>query len=150
MEWLAHNTVAAVIERDGNFLMVEETASDGRPVINQPAGHLEAGESLIQAVIRETREETAWRFTPEGLVGIYRWQVPPDGTTYLRFCFHGRCHDQDPDQALDRDILRTLWLSREQLAAGDPGRLRSPMVLRCIDDFLAGPGYPLSLLHDLV
>jgi len=149
MEWLAHSTVAAVIEHDGRYLMVEEMTRGGLQVFNQPAGHLEEGESLIQAVMRETREETAWRFEPEGLVGIYRWQVPPDGATYLRFCFHGRCHAHDPDQALDQGILRALWLTREALASGDPMRLRSPMVLRCIDDYLAGPNYPLSLLHDL-
>lgn len=145
---MAHTTVAALIERDGRYLLVEEMTRNGLQVINQPAGHLEAGESLVEAVMRETLEETAWQFTPEGLVGIYRWQVPPDGATYIRFCFHGRCHDHRPELPLDNGILRTLWLSREELAA-DPMRLRSPMVLRCIDDYRAGARHPLSLLHDL-
>ncbi len=148
MEWSAHTTVAALVERDGHYLMVEETTRAGLHVFNQPAGHLEPGESLLQAVIRETREETAWGFTPEGLVGIYRWQVPPDGPTYLRFCFYGHCQDHRPSQPLDDGILRALWLTREELTAA-PLRLRSPMVLRCIDDYLAGARHPLTLLHDL-
>lgn len=148
MEWMAHTTVAALVERNGRYLMVEETTRNGLQVFNQPAGHLEPGESLIEAVQRETREETGWGFTAEGLVGIYRWQVPPDGATYLRFCFYGHCHDHHPEQPLDTGILQALWLSRQELAA-DPMRLRSPMVLRCIDDYLAGSRHALSLLHDL-
>lgn len=128
--------------------MVEELDRDGRLVINQPAGHLEEAESLLEAVIRETREETGWGFTPQSLVGIYRWQVPPAETTYLRFCFHGNCHDHRPEQPLDEGILRTAWLSREELAARAQ-QLRSPMVLRCIDDYLGGAHYPLELINDL-
>ena len=87
MSWAPHTTVAALIERDGRFLMVEESPDGGPTVFNQPAGHLEPGESLTQAVIRETREETGWGFIPHALIGIYRWQVPENGRTYLRFCF---------------------------------------------------------------
>lgn len=148
MIWTPHTTVASVIERSGRFLMVEELDRDGRNVFNQPAGHLEEAESLLQAVVRETREETGWGFTPQTLVGVYRWQVPPAETTYLRFCFHGSCHDHQPEQPLDDGILRAVWLSRDELAA-QPQRLRSPMVLRCIDDYLAGCRYPLELINDL-
>ena len=147
MRWSPRVTVAAVIQRGERFLMVEE-APDGRAVINQPAGHLEEGETLLDAVIRETREETAWGFLPKGLVGIYRWQVPTNGNTYLRFCFHGNCVDHQPEQALDSDILRIHWLTRQSLES-QPERLRSPMVLRCIDHYLAGSSHPLDMLHEL-
>jgi 8-oxo-dGTP pyrophosphatase MutT (NUDIX family) len=147
MIWKPHATVAAVIERDGLFLMVEES-SDGEIVYNQPAGHLDPNESLIQAAIRETREETAWRFQPEAIVGIYRWLHEPTDRTYLRVCFSGDCDDHHADQALDDGILRAVWLSREELLA-QPDKLRSPMVMRCIDDYLAGKRYPLELLQDL-
>jgi len=128
--------------------MVEELDRDGNLVLNQPAGHLEEAESLADAVIRETREETAWGFLPEYLVGVYRWQVPPAGNTYLRFCFYGSCHDHQPDLPLDEGIQRAIWLSRDELTA-NRSRLRSPLVLRCIDDYLAGCRYPLELLNDL-
>ena len=125
--------------------MVEEEA-DGQTVINQPAGHLESGESLVAATIRETLEETAWRLTPTALTGIYRWRHPDKGITFLRFCFTGEVDGHDPGRALDDGILGTHWLSREELAAR---QLRSPMVLRCVDDYLAGRRYPLELCRDL-
>jgi 8-oxo-dGTP pyrophosphatase MutT (NUDIX family) len=146
MSWNPHVTVAAVIERNGRFLIVEEV-SNGQLVYNQPAGHLDEGESLITAAVRETLEETAWSFTPDALVGIYRWRNPGSNNTYLRVCFTGQCTTHDPNQTLDEGIVRALWLSRAELCAS--GRLRSPMVLRCIDDYLAGSRYPLSLLSDL-
>ncbi len=148
MIWTPHTTVASVIEDDGRFLMVEELSSQGDTVFNQPAGHLEEGESLLQAVIRETREETAWGFDPVSLVGVYRWQVPPNEATYLRFCFAGSCHDHRPEQPLDDGIVRAVWMTREELIAAED-RLRSPMVLRCIDDYLAGHRYPLKLINEL-
>ncbi|WP_018952426.1 NUDIX hydrolase [Thioalkalivibrio sulfidiphilus] len=144
--WTPRATVAAVVERDGRFLMVEEQV-DGGLRLNQPAGHLEDGESLLQAVIRETLEETAWHFRPEALVGIYRWRHP-GGETFLRFAFAGAVHDQDGTRTLDPDILRTLWLDRDTLVT-ERARLRSPLVLRCVDDYLAGRRYPLALLQDL-
>lgn len=125
--------------------MVEEEA-DGQTVINQPAGHLEAGESLLDAAIRETLEETAWRFAPSALTGVYRWQHPDKDITFLRFCFTGEVSDHDPARTLDDGILRALWLSREELATRN---LRSPMVLRCVDDYLAGKRYPLDVCQDL-
>jgi 8-oxo-dGTP pyrophosphatase MutT (NUDIX family) len=141
-------TVAAVVEQDGRFLVVEERAQTGELVINQPAGHVEHGESLLDAVIRETYEETAWRFTPEYLVGIYLWRHPEGQLSYLRFCFTGSVSDHVPDSPLDEGIERTLWLSRGELQA-DRRRLRSPLVLSVIDDYLAGERHPLSLLKTL-
>jgi len=147
MIWKPHATVAAVIEREGRFLMVEED-SEGAIVYNQPAGHLDPHESLIEAAIRETREETAWGFQPEAIVGIYRWLHEPTERTYLRVCFTGQCHDHRPEQALDDGILQALWLSRDELLARED-KLRSPLVMRCIDDYLAGHRYPLQILNDL-
>ncbi len=147
MNWSPHVTVAAIVERQGRFLMVEEHTGDGIR-LNQPAGHLEAGESLLQAVIRETREETAQDFRPRHLVGVYRWQVPPDGVTYLRFCFAGDSGGEIPSQAVDPEIIAVHWLSLEQLRARH-AELRSPLVLRCVDDWYAGKRHPLELLRDL-
>jgi 8-oxo-dGTP pyrophosphatase MutT (NUDIX family) len=136
-------TVAAIVERDGRFLLVEE-AVDGARVWNQPAGHLDPDESLASAVIRETREETGYRFVPECLVGIYLWRRP-DGPAFLRHAFAGRTVGE-PSSELDAGIVGVHWRSREELAA--PGApLRSPLVLRCVDDWLAGRRYPLDLLH---
>jgi 8-oxo-dGTP pyrophosphatase MutT (NUDIX family) len=136
-----------VVERDGRFLMVEEEV-DGAVVYNQPAGHLDDGESLLAAVARETREETGWQFEPQWLVGLYRWRSPAAGTTFLRVCFAGHCLHHDATRPLDEGILAAPWLSREELLR-EPARLRSPMVLRCIDDYLAQRRYPLDLLVDL-
>lgn len=146
MSWSPHVTVAAIIERQGRFLLVEERTGDGIR-FNQPAGHLEAGESLAEAAVRETREETGHRFRPQQLVGVYRWQVPPDGVTFLRFCFAGDTEGEIPGQRLDPEIVGTHWLSREQLEARR-AQLRSPLVLRCIDDWLAGQRHPLELLRE--
>jgi 8-oxo-dGTP pyrophosphatase MutT (NUDIX family) len=136
MRWNPEVTVAAIVEQDGRFLMVEERI-DGRLVLNQPAGHLEDRESLIEAVIRETREETAWRFRPEALVGTYLWRNPANERTYMRFAFCGRVDGHQPKQPLDIGIVRAVWMTHDQLLA-QPARLRSPMVLRCVDDFLRG------------
>ncbi|MFO1407470.1 MAG: NUDIX hydrolase [Steroidobacteraceae bacterium] len=148
MVWKPDVTVAAVAERDGRFLFVEERAG-GRIVLNQPAGHLEDGETLIDAVVRETLEETAWTFEPTGIVGLYLWKRGPGGRTFLRVAFRGVLVAHDPARPLDRAILRTRWLNRTQLAA--PGqRLRSPLVLTCVDHWLAGADHPLSLLNHLI
>jgi len=135
-------TVAAVVQREGRFLLVEERIS-GRLVINQPAGHLEDGETLETAVIRETREETAWRFTPRALVGTYLWRNPDNGRSFLRFTFCGDADDHRPRQPLDQGIVRALWLAEAELRA-QQARHRSPLVLRCIEDFLAGHRHPLD------
>jgi 8-oxo-dGTP pyrophosphatase MutT (NUDIX family) len=147
MAWHPEVTVAAVVERDGRFLMVEERAA-GRLVLNQPAGHLEDRETLLDAVIRETREETAWRLAPEALVGIYLWRNPDNGRTFLRFAFCGSVDDHRPDQKLDTGIVRAPWMSHDQLLA-QPGRLRSPLVLRCLDDYLRGIRRPLDSVASL-
>ena len=142
MGWNPEVTVAAIVEIDGRFLMVEERIA-GRLVLNQPAGHLENGESLLEAVVRETREETAWRFRPEALVGTYLWRNPDDGRSFLRFAFCGVVDDHLAQQPLDKGILRTLWITHEQLLA-QSSRLRSPLVLRCLQDFLLGKRQPLD------
>ena len=136
-------TVAAVIEHDGRFLMVEEETADGIR-LNQPAGHLEAGESLVDAAVREVLEETACRFTPQALVGVYLWRRD-DVVTYLRLAFCGSVSPPIPGRALDDGILRAPWLSADELRAS-AGRHRSPLVLRCVDDYLRGQRAPLELL----
>ena len=140
--WKPAATVAAVVERDGRFLFVEEMI-DGRRVLNQPAGHLEPHESLIEACRREVLEETAHRFAPTALVGIYRWVYAPRNVTFLRFCFRGRIEGTE-DQALDRQIIGLHWLTREELAARHADH-RSPLVQRCVDDFVAGRAFPLEV-----
>jgi 8-oxo-dGTP pyrophosphatase MutT (NUDIX family) len=135
-------TVAAVAEQDGRFLIVEERVS-GRLVLNQPAGHLEDSETLLEAAVREAREETAWRFRPEAMVGTYLWRNPANGRSYLRFAFCGSVDDHQPQQALDTGIVRAIWLTHEQLRA-QPQRLRSPLVLRCLEDYLLGKRQPLD------
>jgi len=142
MPWNPEVTVAAVVQREGRFLLVEERIS-GRLVFNQPAGHLEEGETLEAAVIRETREETAWRFTPRALVGTYLWRNEENGRSFLRFAFCGDADDHRPRQPLDQGIVRAAWLTDTELRA-QQARLRSPLVLRCIDDFLAGNRHPLE------
>ena len=148
MVWKPDVTVAAVAERDGKFLFVEERAG-GRVVVNQPAGHLEDGETFLQAVVRETLEETAWRFEPTTIVGVYVWRPEHLSRTFLRVAFAGELHSHDPSRPLDHGILRTRWLTREQLS-GPHVRLRSPLVTQCLDDYLAGARYPLTLINHLV
>lgn len=148
MVWKPHVTVAAVIrDAGGRFLLVEETV-DGRVVLNQPAGHLEPGESLQEAVRRETLEETGWRFEPEGVVGVYRWEKPDGEATFLRVTFHGRATGRTAGGPLDADIRRVLWLSEAEIRDSQ-ARLRSPMVWRCVEDFLAGRHHPLNLLREV-
>lgn len=146
MIWTPHVTVAAVAERDGRFLLVEEL-SNGATVVNQPAGHLEDGESLLAAVIRETLEETAWHFEPDALLGIYRWRNARNGVTYIRFAFTGKLLAHEPARPLDRGITQTLWLTADEICAAR-ARHRSPQVQRCLDDYLAGRRFPLSCLLD--
>lgn len=141
-------TVAAIVEREGRFLLVEERVASSL-VFNQPAGHVERGEQLVTAVIRETLEETAWNFQPEALVGVYFWDVPQRQRSFMRFAFTGRVTGHDPTRRLDRGIQRALWLSHEQILERR-SRLRSPMVLRCIEDYLRGQRYPLALVREFV
>jgi 8-oxo-dGTP pyrophosphatase MutT (NUDIX family) len=143
MIWKPHATVAAIVEKDGRYLMVEEDV-EGEIVYNQPAGHLEPGENLVDAVIRETREETAWLFEPEAIVGITLWQQPGTERTFLRFAFCGQCSDHRENQPLDDGILKAAWMSKDELLQSK--KLRSPMVMKNIDDYAAGIRYPLDLL----
>lgn len=136
-------TVAAIAEADGRFLFVQERVAR-RVVLNQPAGHVEPGESLLEAVVRETREETGRTFTPQSVTGIYQWQGPA-GRMILRVAFAGQVDEQLPGALLDRAIIRTLWLDRGQLAARLPAH-RSPLVPLCVDDYLRGARYPLEML----
>jgi len=144
MVWKPNVTVAAVIERDGKFLLVEEETKHGVR-FNQPAGHLEADESLLAAVVRETLEEAAYHFTPTHLLGIYRWHAEESDTTYLRFAFTGDITGHEAQRPLDTGIIRAVWMSPEEIRATQ-ARHRSPLILRCIEDFLAGRRYPLELL----
>jgi 8-oxo-dGTP pyrophosphatase MutT (NUDIX family) len=139
--WKPSVTVAAVIERDGRFLFVEELI-DGKRVINQPAGHLDPGESLVTACAREVLEETAHRFEPTGLIGVYRWYYEPKDVTFLRFCFSGNVLGK-MDRALDKEIIALHWLTLDELKAS--AARRSPLVLKCVEDYIAGRSYPLDL-----
>jgi 8-oxo-dGTP pyrophosphatase MutT (NUDIX family) len=146
MVWKPDVTVAAVVERDGRFLLVEERTERGL-LFNQPAGHLEADESIVAAVVRETLEETAWEFVPEHLIGVYRWRPSGNKVTYVRFAFSGRLGAHHADRALDTGIVRAVWLSPDEIRAGRD-RHRSPLVARCMEDYLAGIRAPLDLLVD--
>jgi len=182
--WKPNVTVAAMIERDGRFLLVEEETDEGIR-INQPAGHLDEGESLVAACARETLEETAWHFTPKALVGIYQWRRPAgdrlaagpsqgeagqdcdpersegerpsplaqgrgmggrSSITYLRFAFCGELGGHEDLRILDQGILRALWLTPDEMAAARQ-RHRSPLVMQCVTDYLAGRRYPLELIR---
>ena len=143
--WKPNVTVAALIERDGRFLLVEEETADGLR-LNQPAGHIDAGESLVAACAREALEETAWHFQPETLVGIYQWPKPDSDITYLRFAFSGLLGNHEPGRVLDTGILRAVWMTPAEIAASRD-RHRSPLLLQCVEDFLAGRRWPLDLIR---
>ncbi len=142
--WKPRATVAAICERDGKFLLVRESVN-GDIVYNQPAGHLDPDETLMQAVVRETLEETRYRFKPTALQGIYRFKPNPDANkTYIRFLFRGEVGERI-EGPLDQGIIAAEWLSYEEVCACRDQH-RSPMVLQCIDDFCNGPGYPLDVI----
>ncbi len=147
--WKPSVTVAAIIERDGRYLLVEEHTPEGLR-LNNPAGHLDPGEDPIAGCAREALEETTHPFTPTALVGVYlsRFQRPATGEdiTYLRFAFCGTLGNALPDRTLDAGIVRTVWLTPDEVRAS-ADRHRSPLVLRCIEDHLAGRRYPLDLIH---
>ena len=148
--WKPNVTVAAVIERDGLFLLVEEHTAEGLR-LNNPAGHLDPGESLLDGVVRETLEETTYRFTPTALLGVYlsRFQrkgsgdQPDEDVTYLRFAYSGDLGEVVAGRSLDTGIVRTLWMTPQEIRASVE-RHRSPLLLRCMEDHLAGQRYPLS------
>jgi 8-oxo-dGTP pyrophosphatase MutT (NUDIX family) len=143
--WKPNVTVAALIEREGRFLLVEEETEDGIR-FNQPAGHLDKGESLVAACAREVLEETAWSFRPTALVGIYQWPRPTGDITYLRFAFAGELGDHESDRVLDSGILRAVWMTPDEIRA-TVARHRSPLILHCVSDYLAGRRFPLDLLR---
>ncbi len=140
-------TVAAIIEQNGKFLLVEETTERGNR-FNQPAGHLEDNESLMQAVVRETLEESAYDFTPTALLGIYHWKHPHNETTYLRFAFIGKAGTHYSDQELDAGIIRAVWMTADEIREKS-ALMRSPQVLTCIEDYLSGKRYPLEVITNL-
>jgi len=143
--WKPNVTVAAIVEHGGRYLLVEEASPLG-PVLNNPAGHLDRGETLLQAAVREVLEETARAFTPTHLVGVYLAPSASGDVTYLRFAFAGKVGEPEPGRALDAGILRTLWLTPEEIEA-ERSRHRSPLLMRCIADHRAGRRYPLELLR---
>lgn len=143
--WRPDATVATIVERDGRFLFVEERVR-GRLVLNQPAGHLEPGETLVEAAARETIEETGWVVRPHCLVGIYQWTSPGDGGAFLRFAFGADVVEQRTDAVLDHGIERVLWLSRAELESRR-AHTRSPLVARGVDDWLAGRRITLDVLQ---
>ena len=141
-------TVASIIERDGGFLLVEEETRQG-PRLNQPAGHLEAGETLPSGAVRETLEETGWQVRLTALVGIYRWEAADNGATFIRFAFAGDALRHDAARPLDEGILRATWLPYDEIVARRAEH-RSPLVLRCIDDYRAGKRWPLGFVTEIV
>lgn len=145
--WQPDVTVATVVVRDGRFLMVEETAH-GRLVLNQPAGHLEPDETLLQAAVRETMEETAWEVKLTAFIGAYQWQAPETGRHYLRMAFAADPVSHYPGRELDEGIVQALWLTPDELAS-EQSRHRSPLVWRVLEDYLAGQRHPLALLSNL-
>ena len=153
IRWKPSVTVAAVIERHGKYLLIEEHTPEGLR-LNNPAGHLDPGESPAQGVVRETLEETAHHFTPTALVGVYlsrfqragRSAAEDEDITYLRFAFCGEVGERVPGMKLDTGIVRTLWLTPDEIRAS-VARHRSPLVLRCMEDHLAGQRYPLDVVQ---
>ena len=144
MTWNPHVTVAAIIQQEDHFLMVEEDVR-GTRVNDNPAGHLEENKSFLDAVCRETLEETGWEFEPDAVTGIYLWKNMSVETTFLRIAFCGRCIHHHPSRPLDQGIIGFRWYTHPELADGTLS-LRSPLVTLCIDDFLAGLRFPLELL----
>jgi len=150
MIWKPHVTVAALIEQAGKFLMVEERV-DGMLVLNQPAGHIDPLESFLEAVARETLEETGWLFTPTAITSIFYWKHPINDRQFLRVCYKG-CASAPPGAVtLDTDIERTLWCSFDELEqlAEQENKLRSPMVMASVRDYVAGKEFPLNLIQQL-
>ena len=147
MQWKPNTTVAAIVQQNGKFLLVEEQTERGNRY-NQPAGHLEDNETLIQAVIRETMEESAYEFTPEALLGIYHWKHEHNDTTYLRFAFIGKVGLHYPLQELDDGIVQAVWMDIDEIR-DKKNLMRSPQVLTCIEDYLAGKRYPLQVVTHL-
>jgi len=148
MIWKPNVTVASIVELDGKFLMVEEESPSG-PVLNQPAGHLELNESMEGAVVRETLEETGYRFTPEAIVGSYLWHNGDNETTYYRTTYLGTVCDKAIATELDEGIIRALWMTHDEVLA-NKDRLRSPVILESLNDYLMGKKYPLDIIKSYI
>jgi 8-oxo-dGTP pyrophosphatase MutT (NUDIX family) len=146
MDWYPHATVAVIVEKDGKFLLIEEHSS-GEVVLNQPAGHIEEGETFVQAACRETLEESAWHVKPCYLIGFYVYRSGNNNITYHRACFYAEAIKHDAGRPLDDGIIQTVWMTRDEVAL-NKHKLRCPMVLQCIDDYIAGKQYPLELIHE--
>lgn len=145
MIWTPHATVATVVEQNGRFLLVDEII-DGARVLNQPAGHVEKGESILDAAVRETLEETGWHVKPTHLVGVYTYTAPND-VTYYRFCFAADAGHLDEQATLDEGIVGPVWLTEEDIRRAE-SQWRSPLLIRCIEDFIKGKRYPLDLIYE--
>ncbi|WP_026244582.1 NUDIX hydrolase [Dasania marina] len=145
MEWQPHVTVATIIERDKQFLLVEEM-SHGKQVYNQPAGHLDPNETLQQAAVRETLEETGWAIELQGLVGVALYESPHNGVTYHRTTFYGKALNHHPELPLDDGIVRAVWMSYEEILASSD-KLRSRLVLSAIEQYQNGHLYPLNFIY---
>ncbi|ORU92911.1 MAG: NUDIX hydrolase [Cycloclasticus sp. symbiont of Bathymodiolus heckerae] len=148
MIWKPNVTVASIIELNGKFLMVEEESPAG-PVLNQPAGHLEPNETLEAAAIRETLEETGYHFTPASIIGSYLWHNDDNETTYLRTTFSGSVCNKMIGTNLDDGIIRALWMTHNEIKANQK-RLRSPIILESINDYLSGKKYPLDIIKSYI
>lgn len=146
MIWTPHATVATIVEKEGKFLFVEELA-EGARVLNQPAGHIEEHESITQAALRETLEETGWHVELQHLVGIYTYEAPHNGVTYYRFCFAAKALAAEEGYTLDADIIAAQWLTYDEIASRS-GMHRSPLLMKCLDDYLAGKKAPLDLIYE--
>ena len=144
MRWSPHITVSTVLEQEGKLLFVEELI-DGQRVINQPAGHWEDNETILEASVRETLEETAWTYEPDSIIGIYHWKHPANNETFLRFCFTGTLLTHEPGRTLDKEIIQAIWLSPDELAQRSVEH-RSPLVSTCVNDYLSGQRFDLSVL----
>ncbi len=145
MIWTPHATVATIVEHDQRFLLVEEL-SHGKRVFNQPAGHVDENESIFDAAVRETLEETGWQVQLTGLVGTYIYTAPENGVTYYRFCFAARAEKHVTDQ-LDKDILAAHWLTKEDIDQLEE-QLRSPLVTKCIEDYMQRDALPLDWIYE--
>jgi len=146
MIWTPHATVAAIVEREGRFLFVEEI-SNGKRVFNQPAGHVDEDESLTEATKRETLEESGWQVKPTELVGIYTYKAPSNGVTYYRFCYVCEAILEVPNAELDKGILAAHWFTFDEVRA-KKDKLRGPLVMKCLEDYLKGNRFPLGLVYE--